>query len=145
MTSKASACAIASTVVLLAAACSSNTEPGATPLSGSYRVRSINGSPPPGLISQNSQRSVRLVGATLVIGTDNRFVMDDTLQVITSAGSAPQTDHRTGSWTATTGRITFTPDQVGALDVTALDIGSDGTLSLVDPSGSVPVTIVFSR
>ncbi|MEO7455842.1 MAG: hypothetical protein ABIY52_06225 [Gemmatimonadaceae bacterium] len=114
-------------------------------LSGTYRAMSINGQAPPASISENSQRTIVLLGATLKIGTDDHFVMDDTLRIVTGAGTAPQIDHRTGTYVATSTKITFTPDQPGALDVTSLNIGANGTLTLLDPNGSVPVTILFSR
>lgn len=131
-------------VILLVACDSDSVAPSAT-AAGTYRVSTINGAAPPAVISQSSQRTISLVGATLRIGGDSKFTLDDTLSVaVTGLGTGPQTDHRTGSYVISGSRVTFSPDQPGLLTVTTLD-WSDGKLTLTDPSGSVPVTIVFTR
>lgn len=114
-------------------------------VSGTYKVSAINGAPPPAVISQNSQRTISLVGATFQIGSDGRFTLDDTLTVaVTGQGSGQQTDHRTGTYVVSGTKVTFTPDQVGLLTVTSLDRSGSG-LTLTHPSGSVPVVIVFRK
>ena len=133
------------TAAILGAACHSSTLAPARSVVGGYRVSTINGGAPPAVISKNEQRTISLVGATLRMTADNRFVLDDTLSVTANGlGTLPQTDHRTGSYAVSATKVTLVPDQPGLLDVTSLEWTGD-SLTLSDPTGSVPVVIVLKK
>jgi len=130
---------------VLGAACHNSTLAPARSVVGGYRVATINGGTPPAIISKNEQRTVSLVGATLRMTADNRFVFDDTISVAVGAqGTVPQTDHRTGTYAVSGTKVTLVPDQPGLLDVTSLEWAGD-SLTLSDPDGSVPVVIVLKK
>jgi len=130
---------------ILGTACHSNALAPARSVVGGYRVSTINGGAPPAIVSKNDQRTISLVGATLRMTADSRFVLDDTVSVaVTGLGTLPQTDHRTGSYAVSGTRVTMVPDQPGLLDVTSLEWNGD-SLTLSDPNGSVPVVIVLKR
>jgi len=130
---------------LFGSACHNNTLAPARSVVGAYRVATINGAAPPAVISKSDQRTISLVGATLKVTADSRFVLDDTLSVaLTGQGIVPQTDHRTGTYAVSGTRMTLIPDQTGLLDVTSLEWSGD-TLTLSDPAGSVPVVIVLKK
>lgn len=133
------------TAAILGAACHNSTLAPARSVVGGYRVATINGAAPPAVISKNEQRTISLVGATLRMTADNRFVLDDTISVaMGTQGTVPQTDHRTGTYAVAGTRITMVPDQPGLLDVTSLEWAGD-SLTLTDPDGSVPVVIVLKK
>lgn len=136
--------ALASLAALFCA-CSSDVATPSPTLTGSYTLRLVNGNAPPGTISQNSQRTLDLVAARLEIAAGNRFTLDDTVKVNAVTGTSLQVDHRTGTYTVSGSTLSFTADQPGILSVSTMKLETDGSLSLTDLTGSVPVTLVFRR
>jgi hypothetical protein len=129
----------------LLCACASDVTTTAPTLTGSYSLRLVNGNAPPGTISRNSQRTLDLMGARLEIASGNRFTLDDTVRVIAVTGTSLQIDHRTGSYVTAGTTLSFTADQPGVLSVSTMKQESDGSLTLTDLTGSVPVTLIFRR
>jgi hypothetical protein len=132
------------TLFSLAIACGAPTEVAGP--SGTYTLATINGKPLPGLVSRSSDRTIELLASTLTLTADRRFSFSARMRVTVVGGSPIETaESAQGSWELRGTIVDFTLE--GSANIGVNEMAWDGykTLTVNDPSGSVPVMMVFTR
>ncbi len=113
--------------------------------SGTYVLISINGKPLPGLVSQTSERTIEMLAASVTVTTNGRFSFSGRTRTTTSAGVAEITQVGTGAWNLHDDVLSLVPDDPTIIAPTALRWDGGATLTASDPTGSVPVVLVFKK
>ena len=134
-------------MLLVAAGCGSAPTEIADP-SGTYALTTINGRPLPGVVSRTSDRTLELLTSTLTLTVDHRFSFSGRFRTTIGDGYVIETTEvATGSWTLRGTTVSIAVDQDVDVGASAMTWAWDGrkTLTIQDPSGSVPVTLVFTR
>lgn len=90
-----------------AGACGDSTAPGARPV-GTWQLARVNGAPTPALLLLNSAGTVTAERGTLTVRADGSFTeTQDRRAVLSSGAQFVNTVNDNGTWTATSGAITF--------------------------------------
>jgi hypothetical protein len=129
--------------LLALAACGDGAAAPAPDVTGTYRLRAVNGKAPPQVVERSAAGTVELTGGTVVVGSDGTFAYAGELRV-TTAGGATVTRPQSiaGVWRAAPGGIEVADD--GAIGVALVTFTGGNTLTFVD-RGDAPVTLVFRK
>lgn len=132
----------AASLSLGTAAChdTAGTEPSPA---GTYALVTVNGKAPPQLVARNANGDLEVMSATLVLKNDGTYASTYVYRAVANpSGNVEQTTR--GAWTVNGATVTYRPD--GSSPSSVSTMRWDGaTLTLDDPAGSVPVTLVFRR
>jgi hypothetical protein len=135
---------LAATVLLIAAAtlpaCGDSTGPGlglGTP-TGTYTLRTVNGSQLPFTLEASSTATVVLVGDVLTLQDGGRLTESFTLRITQNSATTTETGTASGVWTVTGTAVTLTFDDEGPILSGTL---SGGVMTIVD-SG---LSLVYRR
>ena len=123
-------------LLVLAAACSSSTEPD--PIPGLYSLQSINGDPLPFVLVQLPDLGVVITAGHIQLNHDGTCSSSVTLQQSGIGGVTTATQEDTCTWTSFTPfaspvGVTTTIVFTSSLGETDVGTWADGTLTLIDP------------
>ena len=125
---------LATSLALTAAACSDSTGPQGA-LSGTYTLRSLNGSQTsPWIIAQTASFREEVLSSNIVLDANGNY-SSTTVFRDTYTGSAPMTysDVITGYWTLSGSQLTLTDTTDPANPYTEYATVSGSTLTITDP------------
>ena len=130
-------------VVLVAIGCGGSPTDVSDP-SGAYTLATINSKPLPGVVSRSGDRTIELLTSTLMLTADHRFFFSGRMRVTTADGGSDETSEAgSGTWTLRGTIVHFAVETPVDFGANAATWDGRRTLTFDDPSGSVPVIMVF--
>lgn len=113
---------------------------------GAYTLATINDKAPPGVVSRSGDRTLEILTSTLTLTTDHRFFFSGRMRVTTADGGSGETSEAaSGTWTLRGTIVHFAVEAPVDFGANAATWDGRRTLTFNDPSGSVPVIMVFVR
>jgi hypothetical protein len=113
--------------------------------SGSYLLVSINGKPLPGLVSVTIDRAIEMLASSVTVTSNHRFSFSGRVRITTPFGVSEITQAGTGSWTLRGALLDMTPDDPSVMAPVVLTWDGSSMLTADDPTGTVPVVMVFRK
>ena len=120
------------------------TEPQRDP-SGTYVLVSVNGSPLPGVVSRTTDRTTEMLASSVTITANQRFAFSGRTRMTTASGVNEFTQTGMGSWQLRGSALDMVPDDPSVMAPTTLTWDGAATLTANDPTGTVPVVMVFRK